>query len=311
MKINRRRFLGVAGTMVGGSVVGRSIKAQATRKPKGPPDAYGCLVDLTVCVGCRKCEQACNKVNNLPPPEVPFDDLRVLEGKRRPTAKAYTVVNRYYSGRVDERNQLIPTYVKNQCRHCQDPGCVSACIVGAMSKKDNGAVHYDASKCIGCRYCMVACPFQLPAYDFHDPLLPQVRKCTLCYDRISKEGGVPGCAAMCPLETITFGKRSQLLELARQKIKDEPGRYLDGVYGEHEVGGTSWLYIAGIPFDKLGFLDLPTRPIPHLTETIQHGLLSYLWAPLTLFGVLGGVMWTYNRQQIRGDSEPDRKEDTT
>ena len=310
MKINRRRFLGVAGTMVGASVVGRPRKTQAARKPKALPDPYGCLVDLTVCVGCRKCEQACNQVNGLPPPQVSFDDLRVLERKRRPSATAYTVVNRHYTGRVDQRNQLIPTFVKNQCRHCQDPGCVSACIVGAMSKKDNGAVHYDASKCIGCRYCMVACPFQIPAYDYHDPLLPQVRKCTLCYDRISKEGGAPGCAAICPVEAITFGKRSQLLQLTRRRIKDDPGRYLDRIYGEHEVGGTSWLYISGAPFEKLGFLDLPTRPIPHLAETIQYGVFAYMWAPLTLFSALGGIMWTFNRKQITGDSEPDREEES-
>lgn len=309
MKISRRRFIGIAGAMVGGTLLGKPTKIGAERKPKAPPDPYGCLVDLTVCVGCRKCEQACNQVNNLPPPQVSFDDLRAFERKRRPDVGAYTVVNRYYVGKLDERSQLIPTFVKVQCMHCQDPGCVSACIVGAMTKKDNGATHYDVSKCIGCRYCMVACPFQIPAYEYHDPLFPRVRKCTFCYERISKEGGKPGCAAICPVEGITFGKRRQLLELARHKIKNDPGRYLDKIYGEHEVGGTSWLYISGETFKKLGFLDLPTRPIPHLTETIQHGVFSHLWAPLTLFGVLGAFMLTINREQIRGDFEPMRKED--
>ena len=309
MKISRRCFLVAAGSMLGGVLTSSPKSARAVRAPKAP-DPYGCLVDLTVCVGCRKCEQACNKVNSLPPPVEPFDDLRILDRKRRPTAKAYTVVNRYYTGKLDERNQLIPTFVKIQCKHCQDPGCVSACIVGAMTKKDNGAVHYDDSKCIGCRYCMVACPFQIPAFDYHDPLFPQVRKCTLCYDRITKEGGTPGCAAICPVEAITFGKRSQLLGLARHKIKNDPGHYLNRIYGEHEVGGTSWLYISGVPFEKLSFLELPTRPIPHLAETIQHGLFSYLWAPLTLSGVLGGFMWTFNRKQITGDAKPNRREDS-
>lgn len=309
MKINRRRFLGATGTILGTVLTGSQKSAQAGRNPRSPPpDPYGCLVDLSVCVGCRKCEQACNQVNILPTPDLSFDDLLIFERKRRPSAGAYTVVNRYYTGKLDERNQLIPTFVKIQCMHCQDPGCVSACIVGALTKKDNGTVHYDVSKCIGCRYCLVACPFQIPAYDYNDPLFPQVRKCTFCYDRITKEGGNPACASICPVEAITFGMRNQLLRIARDQIKNDPGRYLDRVYGEGEVGGTSWLYISGEPFHKLGFLDLPASPIPHLTETIQHGLFSYLWAPLGLFGVLAGCMWTLNRRQITGDSEPGKME---
>ena len=308
MKIDRRLFLGMAGIMAGGALGFRSKTIQAARKPKTPADPYGCLMDLTACVGCRKCEQACNQVNDLPPPQVSFDDLRVFERKRRPSTAAYTVVNRYYTGKLDERNLLIPTFVKVQCMHCQDPACVSACIVGALTKKENGAVHYDASKCMGCRYCMVACPFQIPAYDYHDPLTPEVRKCTLCYDRISRAGGKPGCATICPVEAIGFGKRSQIINVARQRIKNDPGRYLDRIYGKNEVGGTSWLYISGEPFENIGFLDLTFRPIPHLTETIQHGLFRYLWTPLSLFAILGGFMFTFSREQIKGDSMHDGKE---
>jgi hypothetical protein len=155
---------------------------------------------------------------------------------------------------------------------------------------------------------MVACPFQIPAYEYSDPLFPRVRKCTFCYERIIKEGGTPGCAAICPVEGITFGKRSQLLEVAHQKIKNNPARYLNRIYGEHEVGGTSWLYISGEPFEKLGFLDLPVHPIPHLAETIQHGIFKYMWSPVTLFAVLGGIMWAFNRKQITGESEAHGKE---
>ena len=304
MYLDRRSFLGVVGAAVGTAAVG-SKEAEAAREPKTPPDPYGCLVDTTLCVGCRKCELACNQVNNLPEPDVPFDDLQVLDEKRRPNAKAYTVINRYFTGRLDERNRLTPSFVKVQCMHCQDPACVSACIVGALTKKDNGAVHYDVSKCIGCRYCMVACPFQIPAYEYSKPLTPEVRKCTFCFERISKTGGKPGCADICPVEAMTFGKRSDLLKLARQKIAADPGRYINRIYGEHEVGGTSWLYLASEPFQKLGFLDLPTQPMPHLTETIQHGVFSYLWAPLTLFGVMGLAMWKLNRRQIKGNKGPE------
>ena len=297
MNISRRRFFGVAGAIIGSAAATNSKNASAARQPKAPPNAYGCVVDLTACVGCRTCEQACNRVNRLPPPTERLDDRTVLDQKRRPTTRAFTVVNRYYSGRLDEQNQLVPTYVKIQCMHCQDPACASACITGALHKKDNGAVSYDKSKCVGCRYCLVACPFQIPAYEYFDPLTPRVRKCTFCYDRVNA-GGRPGCAAACPMEAITFGNRRALLEVTHRKIAANPVRYLNRIYGEKEVGGTSWMYISGDPFEKLGFLSLPHYPMPHLTETIQHTIFAYMWAPITLFGILAGIMWKKNPEQI-------------
>jgi Fe-S-cluster-containing dehydrogenase component len=288
MKLDRRGFfkiMGAAGTALAvrpGEVSAGSLKA--------PPDAWGCLVDLTRCIGCRKCEEACNKVNGLPPPERPFQDPTVLNRLRRPDEKAYTVVNRYFPGKLDAHNQLVPTFVKIQCMHCQDPACASACIVGALTKRENGAVVYDVSKCIGCRYCMVACPFEIPAYEYHDPITPRIMKCTFCFERISESGGVPGCAGICPVEAITFGKRSTLLTLARDRIRKNPARYVDTIYGEKEVGGTSWMYISGVPFEKLGFIQVPDQPTPKLAETIQHSLFSYLWSPILLFGLLGGIM---------------------
>lgn len=293
MPITRRSFLGALG--IAGATAAASGNAEAWQS-KAPPDPYGCLVDLTRCVGCRKCEQACNEVNGLPEPEVRFDDLTILDAKRRPDHKTFTVVNRYYPGRIDDRDKLVPTYVKVQCMHCQDPACVSACITGALTKRQNGAVHYDVDKCIGCRYCMAACPFEIPAYEYHEPIMPRVRKCTFCYERIEKEGGKPGCASICPVEAITFGKRSELLFLAKSRIKNDPGKYLDHVYGEKEVGGTSWLYVSGVDFGKVGFQDLPEQPMPGVTETIQSSLFSYLWSPLALFGVLGAVMGLTGRK---------------
>ncbi|MFH1033278.1 MAG: hydrogenase 2 operon protein HybA [Pseudomonadota bacterium] len=300
MKLDRRNFLRLAGA-AGATVLSGAASPAAARQYQPPPEALGCLVDLSLCVGCRKCEQACNEVNQLPAPARPFDDVTVLESKRRPDDKSFTVINRYHTGRRDERNNLKPTFVKVQCMHCQDPACVSACIVGALSKKPNGAVHYDEGKCIGCRYCMVACPFQIPAYEYSDPLTPRVRKCTFCFERISQAGGKPGCAQACPVEAITFGRRQELLSLARQRMANDPGRYEPHIYGQHEAGGTSWLYLSSEPFAKLGFQSLPTQAMPHLTETIQHGVFAYLWAPLTLFGILGGVMALRGRRDGKED----------
>ncbi len=249
MTVSRRSFLGALGVAGAAVVAPKNVQAWQS---KAPPDPYGCLVDLTRCVGCRKCEQACSEVNKLPEPAIRFDDLTVLDAKRRPDQDTFTVINRYYSGRLDARDKPVPTYVKVQCMHCQDPACVSACITGALTKKPNGAVHYDVSKCIGCRYCMAACPFEIPAYEYHDPITPRVRKCTFCYERIEKEGGKPGCASICPVEAITFGRRSDLLRLAHQRIDGDPAKYVNHVYGEKEVGGTSWLYVSGVDFPSGG-----------------------------------------------------------
>ncbi len=290
MKLNRRDFFKIAGAAGAGVAAHSAVPARA-RPKKNLPDAFGCLVDLTRCVGCRKCEQACNEANNLlAAPPHSFADPLVFEEKRRPDVNAYTVINRYFTGKTDEREKLVPTFVKVQCMHCQDPACVSACIVGALSKKANGTVHYDVNKCIGCRYCMVACPFEIPAYEYNDPLTPRVRKCTFCFERISKTGGRPACAAVCPVEAITFGRRADLLDQARKRIIADQARYLDYIYGENEVGGTSWLYISGEEFNRLGFQELPAEPLPQLPETIQHSLFSYLWSPIALFGLLASIM---------------------
>lgn len=294
MELNRRGFFKVMGATSALLSAGMG-KARAAWVSKAPPDPYGCLVDLTRCVGCRKCEEACNDANSLPPPDIPFDDPVVFETDRRPDEKTYTIVNRHSSGKIDDRDKLVPVFTKVQCMHCQDPACVSACIAGALTKKENGTVHYDAGRCIGCRYCMVACPFEIPAYEYTNPITPKVQKCTFCFDRIIREGGKPACVAVCPVEAITFGKRNILLVLAKNKISDSPAKYIQHIYGEHEAGGTSWMYISDTPFEKLGFTKVIPEPIPRLSETVQHSLFSYLWSPALLYGLLGGIMWTTNK----------------
>ena len=295
MQLSRRKFFKFMGA-AGASVAALPPSAGAWES-KAPPDPYGCLVDLTRCVGCRKCEEACSEVNHLPKPERPNCQCTIFEKKRRPDHQAFTVVNRYFTGRLDQFDKPLPTFAKVQCMHCQDPACVSACIVGALTKDDTGSVRYDVSKCIGCRYCMVACPFEIPAYEYHDPITPRVMKCTFCYDRISKEGTAPGCATICPTEALTFGKRDTLLKVARKRLTENPGKYINHIYGEKEVGGTSWLYISSVPFEAVNLPTLSDTPSPRLSETIQHSLFSYLWSPVALFGLLGAVMYRSNKTQ--------------
>lgn len=252
-KMNRRSLLkgGLAGGVLGALCA--SKKADAAKTFEGYPDRMGVLVDLTRCVGCRSCEAACNKEQQLPAPDKPFDDLSVFDEihtgqKRRPTEKAYTVVNRY-----EIEGQEKPVYRKIQCNHCNEPACLSSCFVNAYTKTPEGAVMYDPTVCVGCRTCMIACPFYVPAYSYSSVLNPVVKKCIMCYDTRLKYGRRPACAEACPRETLTFGKREELIYTARQRIKLNPGKYVDHIYGEKEVGGTSWLYLSGVPFEEVGF----------------------------------------------------------
>lgn len=258
-------------------------------------NSFGVLVDTPLCVGCRSCEKGCNEVNSDLPrkPAVHFKDLSVLEEKRRMDYSTYTVVNRYYT--IHEAEQK-PVFAKFQCMHCLRPACKSACIVGAFSSQSTGAVQYDSWKCIGCRYCMAACPFQVPAYEYCNAFTPKVRKCTFCQPLISA-GKIPGCVQACPMEVMTFGPREELLREARAKLAAFPGRYVQHIYGENEVGGTSWLYLSSIPFERIGLPKLGYHPTPGYTEPIQHAIFKYFLPPLGLYSLLGGLMWYCNTRK--------------
>ncbi len=286
MSMTRRQLLGWLGAAGAGAVLGTPARAAGNRSFPGHPEYIGVLHDSTRCIGCRKCEAACNQVNNLPPPAKPFDDLTVLDKPRRTDARTFTVVNRY-------AGPGGPLFRKNQCNHCLEPACVSVCFVRAFTKTKSGAVIYDPSLCVGCRYCMMACPFNIPAYEFSEPLTPRVRKCTLCYPRLQK-GLLPGCVEACPKEALTFGKRDELLKIARHRIQKYPSRYQDHIYGEHEMGGTNWLYLAGVPFAQVGLRqDLGTTPAPRLTA----GALATVPMVVALWPVLLTGIYAINKRR--------------
>ncbi|MEE4357801.1 MAG: 4Fe-4S dicluster domain-containing protein [Desulfococcaceae bacterium] len=281
MSVSRRKFLAWMGGAGLSTAVGRKAFAASNKHFEGYPDSFGVLHDTTLCVGCRSCEAACNKVNDLPQPEKSFTDLKVLDEKRRTDAAAYTVVNKYES----VKKPGLPQFRKMQCNHCLEPACASACFVKAFTKTKEGAVVYDASVCVGCRYCMVACPFNIPAYEYDKVLDPRVVKCTLCHPRLL-EGKLPGCVEVCPAEALTFGKREDLLALARERIRKHPDRYVHHIYGEKEMGGTSWLYITGESFEQIGMReDLGITPAPNLTAGALSvvPMVAGLW-PLFLTG---------------------------
>ncbi len=246
--MKRRDFLKAC--VIGGAATTLSIskKAWGAGSFEGYPESMGVLVDLTRCIGCRSCEAACNKEQKLPTPSVSFEDQSVFKTKRRPTEYAYTVVNRY-----ETQKDGGPVYRKIQCNHCSEPGCLTSCFVNAYTKTKEGAVLYNPKICVGCRNCMIACPFNIPGYSYSSAFNPVVKKCVLCYETRVKNGKPPACVDICPQEVMTFGYRKDLVKMAHERIRETPDRYLDHVYGEKEVGGTSWLYLSKVPFDQVGF----------------------------------------------------------
>jgi formate dehydrogenase iron-sulfur subunit len=295
---NRRDFFKTA-ALIGVSAASLpNSSTKAEDKFALSEDRMGVLVDTTVCIGCRNCEWACKDAHNLSTDSLEtYSNRSVLKKRRRPDEYALTVVNEY----DNPKNPMLPTDVKVQCMHCDDPACASACIVGAFTKHENGAVTWDSSKCIGCRYCMIACPFQIPAFEYSKAIEPNIMKCDFCFDR-TKEGKLPACVEICPVEAITYGKRKDLIEIARDRIKRHPDKYIDHILGELEVGGTSWLYLAGQDFTKLDFPILGEAPAPGVTESIQHGIFAYFIPPLALYALLGGVMWlNKDKGKTRGE----------
>jgi formate dehydrogenase iron-sulfur subunit len=296
MGIKRRHFIKSGLAAIGGGTL-LANAAESKEKKAAQTALVGCLVDTTLCIGCRKCEEACNRRNKLPRPEQSFSEMTVLREPRRPDTKALTVVNQYAGSPSPDQPQALETYCKVQCMHCLKPACVSACIVGALLKGTDGSVVYKPEICLGCRYCLVACPFEIPAYEYDAVLKPKIVKCQFCAVLSEKTGANPACAAACPTEALVFGLREELLKLAEHRIQNRPDRYLDYIYGQYEVGGTSWLYLTGRPAEELQLLPLPKAAPPVLTESIQHGIYKYGALPLALYGALAGSMWYIRRVQ--------------
>jgi len=247
--------------LVAALTVGRSQTAESHEIP-GHTGSKGVLFDMIRCIGCRSCEAACNHEQGLPEPDRPFNDYSVFEPsdqgqKRRTDENSYTVVNKY-----DSPHSAYPIFRKIQCFHCLEPACLTSCFVNAYTKTEEGAVIYNPDVCVGCRTCMIACPFSIPAFRYSSAFEPRIMKCIFCYDTRLKNDLPPACVEACPREALTFGNRISLLRIARQRIRNHPDRYINHIYGEHEAGGTAWLTISGVPFSEAGFdTSVPKQPI--------------------------------------------------
>ena len=249
------------------------------------------LIDTTKCTGCRGCQVACKQWNQLKAENTKFFSG---EGYQNPPLMSeYTFTRvKFKDYQKDGQNELA--FYKEMCMHCNEPACASVCPVGAFRKTAEGPVVYDAGRCIGCRFCMIACPFGVPKYEW-SKAFPLVRKCTGCYSRI-KEGMQPACATACPT-AISYGPRAEMLKEAEKRIKNRPNRYHKAVYGKEEAGGTSVLYLTQQPLDELGFKPVTKRALP-----------SYTWDALRLvpgiFLTVGGglslLSWfTHRKERLR------------
>ena len=297
MSISRRSLLKGLATVGAAAVVPRAAKA--AEGVKRPPDdqLVGMLYDATLCIGCKACMVACREANHvsLPPDTTLWDEPNDL------SAHAKNVIQLFRGAGADTRE----CFVKRQCMHCVDPACVSVCMFSALHKTTGGIVAYDADKCIGCRYCQIACPFNVPKFEWASAT-PKIVKCELCRDRLA-QGQQPACTAVCPRQAVIYGRRADLLREARRRIAASPDKYVPTVYGEHEAGGTQVLYLSSVSFAALGLPTLGDQAVPYFTENLQHAVYQGFIAPLALYAALAIVMFKNRRG---GENEVDQEEGT-
>ncbi len=272
MGLKRRGFLKLLGVTGMALAVGDSSAAE----PIGDNDVEfnGILYDSTRCVDCRTCEEVCAESHKLPAPK-PLDQIAAV---RKTDETCNTVVNTYQTKKGE-------VYIKRQCMHCNEPACAAACLTKAMTKTKTGPVTWDGDKCMGCRYCMVSCPFDSPKFEYFSAN-PKIQKCDMCFERLKTEKST-SCAANCPAEALLYGKRRDLIKEARRRICEKPELYFDHIYGEHEAGGTGWLYLSPVPFEQLGMnTTLQQSSYPALTKGFLYAVPSvFVLVPTLLLGI--------------------------
>lgn len=216
---------------------------------------HAILFDTTRCKGCERCVEACVEANGGDAAAASYDRAMTKDGLS-----------------ANRRLTILPAeqgrFTRLSCMHCLEPSCVAACLVGGLRKTPEGPVVYDADKCIGCRYCMLACPFHVPRYEW-DNTTPLMQKCSMCFERL-EQGELPACVQACPNEAMLFGERDELLRRAHERIAGDPGRYLDRVWGESEFGGTSVIFVSDVDLASVGWPAQQTEPIPSLTDPLIH-----------------------------------------
>jgi len=301
--INRRQALvqiaGVAGAITAAPVAS-ALAEEHPAHPVAAPDAVAMLYDSTICTGCKACMSACSEANGLPADtalsgglwHMPVD----LNSKTKNIIKLYEEPGGGFA------------FVKRQCMHCLDPACVTGCPFGALEKNQWGAVTWESSLCIGCRYCEVACPFEVPKFEWNN-WNPKIVKCEFCFDQRLEHNQQPACTAVCPTGAVVFGKRTDLLAKAKERIAASPDKYFEKrVYGEYEAGGTQVLYLSHVAFDKIGLPKLGPTSVGHYATKVTAVIYKWLWGPILVAGVLGAMI---KRNWNRHEAErPEREKQT-
>ncbi len=244
------------------------------------------LVDVSNCIGCRACQVACKQWNERDGESTELQPDLGLQNPVALSADTYTLISFREFADENAPGGLRYTFTMQRCFHCLQPACVSACPTTALVRQPDGPVTYSADKCIGCRYCMLACPWDVPTAEWNSPA-PKIHKCTHCADRTSQplpksRNGfpltvletqtfkettpVPACVKACPADALRYGEREEMLAEGRRRIAARPGRYVDRIYGEKEAGGTSVLYLSPVPFEKLGFPEPGDKPFPGFSK---------------------------------------------
>lgn len=273
MAINRRNFFKVVGLTGVALATGNRLQASPGGHSENV-EFMGVLYDSTRCVGCQSCEFACASANGLPEPQ----DSPEAGTVRKTDETRRCVINLYNTSKGE-------VYVRRQCMHCNEPACTAACLTNAMHKTEEGPVIWRGDKCMGCRYCMVSCPFDMPKFEYFSPN-PRIQKCTMCYER-QLEGKKPACVEECQAEALVFGTRRELIKEARRRIHENPELYVDQIYGEYEAGGTGFLYLSPVPFDELGFsTSIQKTNYPELSKGFLYSVptIFVLW-PAMLLGL--------------------------
>jgi len=264
------------------------------------------LVDITKCIGCRACQVACKQWNDREGEHTELQDQLGFQNPATLSAKTLTLITFHELPDEKAPGGLHYLFTMRRCLHCLEPACASACPTTALDRQPDGPVTYDANKCIGCRYCIWACPWGVPTAEW-DSLAPKIQKCTHCADRsdqplpLNRNGQalsaeekkrysenvvVPACVKACPADALRFGDREGMLQEARNRISNHPDKYVDHIYGEKEAGGTSVLYLSSVPFQKLGFPDVGREAYPKLSKTALHAVPP---AVIALGALLGGT----------------------
>lgn len=287
--MDRRIFLKTMSLMGATAVPALASSSKTIEKPKTEFNAV--LIDTTLCEGCQSCEEACLETYGREGVEIGDYEANV---KRETSPDQLTLIN-YFE--IDDEEY----YIKNQCMHCNQPACASACLTNAMVKTKEGPVIWNADKCMGCRFCMVSCPFNIPKFEY-SKANPDVKKCTMCYER-TQEGELPACVDACPNEAIVYGTRRELIEEAKRRIYQSPDEYYHHIYGENEVGGTSVLYLSSIPFENIGLkTDVGEEALPLATTDFLYGVpvIETLLPPL-LLGISAAAGFRKKRMEENDD----------